>query len=218
VTTTEPDGSITTVVTIVTSTGSTTTTSTIQGAVETTTETKEGTGAIVSEGNVDKNGNEKKVETSTKKEVTLDGTKKETTVVVKDTGVAVNTKPVENADGSKTAAKGQTKDMGLPSPKKEAEIIMEEARAVFRKGPVAIKQWIMITYRIYMRLMIRWKQDEDNVQLQLEVNRARQKYQNMQKAIVTVRKEEDEKDPKMAKKREEFEIAKKEAEEKAKEE
>lgn len=171
------------------STTITTTITTTTGQVKTTTHKIE---SEVKDTKTEVTGNVKK--TDKPKDHSKDTNHKTTTTTKLDTNVAAGktteitkkttdkVKPTtpyvrkENADGSHTAAPGQTKDMGLPSPKKEAEMIRAEAEKVFKQGTKYITIWIRTAFKIYMRLSIRWKQDEDNVTLQLEMNRARQRY------------------------------------------
>ena len=53
-------------------------------------------------------------------------------------------------------------------------------------------------YKAFQKLNIQWRQDEDNVTLQLEVNTAKQRYQNMKKAVKDLQSDADEMNPEAA--------------------
>jgi hypothetical protein len=133
-----------------------------------TTEKKAGTGAVVHTGTKDANGNAKvtKVIKDTKDVNIKDGSVTTTTKTVTDKVIPSVNKPKENADGSATTTvEGQTKEMDLPSPKTDLEIVTEEAKTMFKKGQKSISYWIRTQYKIFMRLTMQWRQDEDNVDL-----------------------------------------------------
>jgi hypothetical protein len=96
--------------------------------------------------------------------------------------------------------------------------VKEEAAQIFAQGAEATGEYLKESYKSYQKLNTEWKKDEDNVVLQLEVNKAKVLYNDKKTAINEAQVESDELNPEIAEKRVALEKAKKEEIRKAAEE
>jgi len=85
--------------------------------------------------------------------------------------------------------------MALPTPEQEYAFVKEEALEIMDEGAEATGTYLKDSYTAYMKLNMQFKQDEDNVILLLETNKAKVNYDNKKKAVKEVQAEKDSMDP-----------------------
>ena len=91
--------------------------------------------------------------------------------------------------------------MALPTPEQEYAFVKEEALEIMDEGAEATGTYLKDSYTAYMKLNMQFKQDEDNVILLLETNKAKVNYDNKKKAVKEVQAEKDSMDPAAAQER-----------------
>lgn len=88
--------------------------------------------------------------------------------------------------------------MGEVATKKELAAIGKEAEETFAKGQKAVAGYLRGAYKKYIQLNISYKHDEANVDLHIEVCKARDTYKHMKAAIAEARRKDDEAHPEKA--------------------
>jgi hypothetical protein len=132
--------------------------------------------------------------------------------------LAIEAEETEAQKQEKTIKSTQKQNMGLELSTKDLRAIEKEAETALAASEEEAKTYVKVVFKVYMKLNIKMKENDDDLDLKYEANRAKTKHTEAKKAVEAARKKMETAEPEKAAQRKAKIVSEEKAAVKAREE